>query len=159
MAFEKEIGHEKVAIADLQVHCYKPEDIIELPETRAVYHSQAFFCRLLRPIRAAWILDVARGYGCESCPKVTKRLMELYGEKACRFLRLHAEEDPGHVDAGLKYLDGLNDRQNPRDSKESQRRAPRLRQLVGRCTACCPSRCLAQPRVAAVRAGVSEASF
>ena len=105
---KEEVGHENIAIADLRNLGYAPDDIAELPSTRAIYHSQVFFVEHYGPYAQLGYSMLLEGMAGKAGPGVTKILTKTYGEKASKLLRVHAEEDPGHVEAGLVFLKDLD---------------------------------------------------
>lgn len=103
---KEESGHDKMAVADLKHLGGDLKDFPELGVTRSMWESQYYKISkeptaLLGYILALEILAV------ETLPQIHKMLNPRYSEKACLFVRVHAEDDPEHVEEALKQIETL----------------------------------------------------
>jgi pyrroloquinoline quinone (PQQ) biosynthesis protein C len=100
----EEAGHEKLAINDLKALGFKPEDYKELDETRFFYESQYYKIEHVDPLAIMGYILYLEVMAQHICPPLTKKITELYGQKAATFLLVHGEEDPHHVEEAHKLL-------------------------------------------------------
>lgn len=104
----EENKHEQLAIKDIENLGHKIEEFKELPALKAFYQVQYYYIEHLSPwaffgyILSLENLSIAVGQ------EVLDRTFKEYGEKATRFLKVHVEEDVGHVDLAFKQLEHLS---------------------------------------------------
>lgn len=103
----EESGHEVLAEQDIKRLGYKMSDFSELPQTRLFYTHQYWNVQNHGPSALmGWILfleGVACLYGRQVMEKV-----KPFGSKCTNFLRVHAEEDQGHIDSAFKAIEEIN---------------------------------------------------
>ena len=104
----EERGHEKLALNDLKALGFSIEQFPELSATQALYQSQYYGIQNIHPLAfLGYVLFL------ETLPIVTGRelqfqLQELYGPKSVSFIKVHAQEDPAHVDKLVEILNQLS---------------------------------------------------
>lgn len=104
----EEDNHEKLAFGDLKKLGYQPKDFPELPVTAAFYQTQYYYIEhqnvfaLFGYILILEGMSAAFGMGCY------QRAKAAHGAPATNFWRVHAEEDPGHIDQAFKYIETLD---------------------------------------------------
>jgi len=99
---KEENYHEKIAVLDLKALGYSPSDFEELSITKAFWESQYYK------------IDQSKGTSLlgyilylEAIP--VNCFKEVYGsfpDKASRFLKLHMEEDPKHLEEAMQMISG-----------------------------------------------------
>lgn len=103
----EEMGHQFLAKQDLKFMGYRLEDLPELSSTRMFYEPQYFKASYGNPIGFYGYALALEGTAVMRLKQIYSKCKELYGEKACNFLRVHAEEDENHVEQAIKMLDQL----------------------------------------------------
>lgn len=105
----EEQGHEIIALNDLGKLGFKIEEFEELSATRSMWESQFYRIQkdstyLLGYILALEVLAVQTKefYG---------HLKDLYPAEALKFIKIHADEDPHHVEEALTLISGCTDAQ------------------------------------------------
>ncbi len=102
----EEYGHDSLALADLKKLGGKIEDHKELGLTRSLYEPQFF--KIQRQPTALLGYILALEYLCVSYYKeLHQRLEAHYGKTTTHFVRVHAEEDPDHVDKAMAQIEAL----------------------------------------------------
>lgn len=103
----EEMGHQFLAKQDLKYLGHPLEGLPELASTRMFYEPQYFKAIHGNPIGFYGYALALEGTAVMRLKQIYSRCKELYGEKACNFLRVHAEEDENHVEAVIKLLEQL----------------------------------------------------
>jgi len=102
----EEAGHELIAIRDLANLGEKIEDYPELETTRALWEPQYYKIEKSAPSLLGYILSLeyltVRTFG-----QLSKALDGIYGESCGKFVKIHAEEDPDHVEKCLVEIQKL----------------------------------------------------
>jgi hypothetical protein len=105
----EEKGHEKLASNDVKALGYSLDRFPELPQTSLFYQNQYYW--LNQPNGAViffgWILAL-EGAGVKVCSQIYQRVVKAHGEKAAMFLKVHSEEDIGHLDKAFDQLTNLS---------------------------------------------------
>lgn len=100
----EERGHEKILLNDLKALGSAISEWPERPGTCALYQSQYYYVEHASPMAFfGYILGLealAAHFGAE----ITQRLESAYGPKASCFMRVHSEEDVGHVAEALAKI-------------------------------------------------------
>ena len=125
----EESGHEKLALADLKRAGGEIEAYPELGMTRALWEPQFYKVQknpgaLLGYILALEMIAV-NGY-----PPLMEKLTKLYGREAVNFIRVHAEEDPDHVDKAIAQIESLPDAERMEVKKNFEQTCAVLLHLV-----------------------------
>jgi hypothetical protein len=104
MAEEK--AHELLAIHDLKILGINIEDHPENGITRAMWEPQFYKIERQPTSLLGYILGLeyltVRKYA-----DVYERIKKVHGEKACTFVKTHAEEDPDHVEKAVEQIKAL----------------------------------------------------
>lgn len=100
----EESGHENLALTDLKRLGFKIEDFPELPTTKAFWQSQYFLIDRSSTSLLGYILSL-EWLAVEAFPSVLSAVRGSYGEKCVNFIRVHAEEDPDHVDKCFEQIE------------------------------------------------------
>lgn len=105
---DEENSHELLAMRDLQILGFKKESCIELAETKTLYEIQ--YCKIEHQDPAAlmgYILALECMAGTDF-KWLKERLTEIYGKDAVRFVQVHADEDPDHIEKALEVIGKLH---------------------------------------------------
>jgi hypothetical protein len=103
MAEEKK--HELLCLHDLKALDFPLGAFSELPATRMFYASQYFEVEHTDPMALFGYILVLEVTSVREGGWVKDRIVEAHGEKAAAFVRLHSEEDVGHVEKALRALE------------------------------------------------------
>jgi uncharacterized ferritin-like protein (DUF455 family) len=104
---EEENSHEVMALRDLQNLGYKIEDFPELPETRLLYEPQYFKVEHLDPLALMGYILALEVLAYKECPPLKSFLTDRYGAKCTVFIKVHADDDPDHVEKAMELIQGL----------------------------------------------------
>ena len=104
----EEAAHENLALNDLKAFDDAAEAHPELGVTRALWEPQFYKIQRQPTALLGYVLALeymtARSYG-----QVCERLEKQHGAKRVSFVRLHADEDPDHVEKAREQIDALSD--------------------------------------------------
>jgi hypothetical protein len=101
----EEAGHENLALADLKKMGGKLEDHPESAVTRSMWECQ--FYKIQRQPTSLLGYVLALEYVSARAREVRVRLGQLWGEECVNFARVHADEDPDHVDKAIHQIESL----------------------------------------------------
>ena len=104
----EETSHEVLAEKDLKDLGHSPEDFYHKPETKALWEPQYY--KILRedPMGFMGYILVLEQFACVRLDSLLKDVESAYEGKAKRFIKLHAEEDPDHVDKAIIFSESLS---------------------------------------------------
>lgn len=104
---DEENSHELLALRDLQKLGYSIQDIPELPETRSLYEVQYYKIEHIDPAALmGYILALETMAGADF-PWLKERTYALYGKECAKFIQVHADEDPDHIEKALYVIENL----------------------------------------------------
>lgn len=106
---KEERQHEALALSDLSALGYKISDFEESPVVSAFYRSQYYWIEHEDPIAFFGYILMLEGLAVRSGDKGYEKAKVVHGDKACKFLRVHANEDPDHLDKAFESLQGVSD--------------------------------------------------
>lgn len=99
----EEAGHDNLALLDLKRIGSKIEDYPELPTTKAFWQPQYFLTEQSTTALLGYILAL-EWLAVETFPHVLPKTKSLYGDKCTNFIRVHAEDDPDHIDKCFEQI-------------------------------------------------------
>ena len=102
----EEEGHEKIALNDLKRLGGNIEDHTELPTTKAFWQSQYYYIDKENTSLLGYILCL-EWLAVDTFPDVYSKTLPLYSKASTNFIRVHAEEDPDHVDQCFEQIGAL----------------------------------------------------
>lgn len=105
----EEIGHETLAANDLLSLGMTVTDIKESPLTKAFYRLQYYGIERMGASYLMGYILFLEGVASVLGPSMLARVVSAHGEKSATFLKLHAEEDIGHVESAFENLEIAND--------------------------------------------------
>ena len=106
----EEQAHEVVALRDLAAIGLGLEDFKESDETKAFYQSQYYWIEHVSPISFFGYILCLEGIAVKSGRAVFDRIAPVFGKDAGNFLKLHSQEDQGHLKLALSQLEALSAR-------------------------------------------------
>lgn len=105
----EEKNHERIALADLKNLGFQLSDFPELGQTRAFYEAQYYKIEHLGPTVLMGYILFLEAIAVEAGPGIYESVALVHGEKATRFLKVHIEEDPGHVEQAVGVIQQVPD--------------------------------------------------
>lgn len=106
---DEENSHELLALRDLQKLGFDISEFPELPQTRTMYEIQYYKIEHIDPAALmGYILALETMAGIVLGP-VKERLFELYGQDCAKFIQVHADEDPDHIQKALAVIEKLRE--------------------------------------------------
>ena len=94
----EELNHEMLCSKDLKALGKTVEDYTETPETQALYQSQYYKIQHENPLSYLGYVYVLESSCCMIVPKILREKLEPnYPRESYNFLKVHADEDPGHL--------------------------------------------------------------
>lgn len=107
----EEKGHEKLLINDLKVLGKELRQIPEIPEMSAFYQCLYYWIEHINPVGIfGWVLCL-EGLAVKRGPQLYEQVLKAHGPKATTFLKVHANEDVGHLATAFELLNSLTDEQ------------------------------------------------
>lgn len=103
----EEIGHEMIAVNDIKQLGGNIVNFPELTETKAFYQSQYFYVQNKSAASFIGYVLFLEGLASTKGFDIYRRISAKFGEKACNFVRVHAEEDQGHIESAFKLVEAL----------------------------------------------------
>lgn len=100
----EEQGHEQIAVADLKA---LGEEVTSFPEsgvTRALWETQ-FYKIQRNPFALLGYILALEAIAVFKFKDLSARLEAKYGDKANRFVHIHAEDDPHHVTEAIEQIE------------------------------------------------------
>ncbi len=106
--------HEKLAERDIRNLSCDMRDFPELSTTKAFYESQYYKVEVTKGTGLLGYILYLEAISVYIYPEITYKLRQYYGDKCCKFLKIHTEEDPGHVEKAIEEIHHLA----PREQEE-----------------------------------------
>lgn len=103
----EEKGHEYLASNDLKALKEEISKYPEHAETAAFYQRQYFLIERVNPITFFGYILCLEGIAVDAGEHIYERISKAHGPKASNFMRIHAGEDPGHLDKAFANVDDL----------------------------------------------------
>ena len=104
----EEGAHDQLLLHDLKNLGYHISDFPELSSTKNLWETQYYKVEHIDPAILLGYIYFLEDFACTVVPPINQKLTELYGKKCTTFLKLHAEEDPDHVEKARIYIESLN---------------------------------------------------
>ena len=104
---DEEKSHEMLALKDLQ-HLKMPiASFRELAETSALYQAQYYWIEHKSPFAFFGYIMALEGFAVSCGKHVYSRVRKAHGDKATLFVKVHAEEDVGHLEKAFEQIDKI----------------------------------------------------
>jgi uncharacterized ferritin-like protein (DUF455 family) len=106
----EERSHHLLAQHDLRAIGFQLDDHPELASTAALYQTQYFQIEYVSAFTLFGYILALEGVAVIHGPSVYQRIKDAHGSEAGAFLKLHAEEDPDHLDKALEVVRSIPER-------------------------------------------------
>lgn len=104
---DEENSHELLALRDLQKLGYKIEDFPELPQTRTLYEIQYYKVEHNDPTALMGYILALETMAGNDFKWLKEKLTGLYGKECAKFVQVHADDDPDHIEKAVELVQGL----------------------------------------------------
>lgn len=104
----EEKGHEKLTVNDMKTMGFDIKDFPELFSTASLYQTQYFWIEHDSPMSFFGYVLALEYLSVKFAPTLNKKIEEIHGKKAASFLRVHGEEDVGHVEKAVEKICDLD---------------------------------------------------
>lgn len=105
-SLQGELGHENLALQDLESLGYSLESFPELPATSSFYHSIFYLINYESPLSILGYRLPLEGFAIQESEIIFyEKIRDMYGESSTSFYKVHAFEDVSHYQKGLKLLE------------------------------------------------------
>lgn len=101
----EEKSHEFLASSDLKELDLDINDFPELPLTAAFYQSQYFRINYENPFSLLGYILFLEALAVTKGGSIFERVSKVHGDRACRFWKVHAEEDPDHLEEAFRQIE------------------------------------------------------
>jgi len=105
----EESAHDLMVKKDIENLDFNIANIKERPETKMFWESQYYKIEHVDPTALMGYILVLEDVAAEVCLPMAQEVEKHYGKKCGTFLRVHGEEDPGHVADAFKVIDSLSE--------------------------------------------------
>ena len=106
---DEENSHELLALRDLQRLGYKIEDFPEMAQTRTMYEIQYYKIEHVDPVALMGYILALETMAGEDFKWLKEKLTGLYGKDCVRFVQVHADDDPDHIEKAVEVVKGLKE--------------------------------------------------
>jgi pyrroloquinoline quinone (PQQ) biosynthesis protein C len=104
----EERSHHLLAQRDVRLLGYEIANIAEAPATSALYETQYHRIEHQSPTIVFGYILALEGVAVVHGPAVYQRVVGLHGDGPVSFLKLHAEDDPDHLDKAFEMVSALS---------------------------------------------------
>jgi hypothetical protein len=104
----EERSHHLLAQRDLAKLGFSLEDFPELPSTSALYEPQYHRIQSVSPLAMFGYILALEGNAVTYGPMAYAAVRQAHGDAPTSFLRVHAEEDPSHLDTAFAMIEPLS---------------------------------------------------
>jgi hypothetical protein len=104
----EERSHHLLASRDLTKLGFSLDDFPELPSTQAFYEPQYYRIEHVSPLAMFGYILALEGSAVEYGPSAYQAVCAAHGESPTAFLRVHAGEDPGHLETAFTMIRELS---------------------------------------------------
>lgn len=107
---KEESGHDFLALKDIENLGFTPQDFKECHEIKSFYQTQFYLIQNSGAHELLGWICYLEGIAVK-CGGMIIEKTAVHGPKSKRFLKLHAEEDVGHIESAFKVLQTLTPEQ------------------------------------------------
>lgn len=104
----EEFGHELLAKNDLKKLGHDISEYPEFQSTKHFYRNQYYLIQNEVPEAFLGYVFALEGLAVGYCKSAYERVVKVHGDKTGEFFRVHAEEDPGHLEDAFKVLNAID---------------------------------------------------
>jgi hypothetical protein len=105
----EEADHDLLVLDDLRALGHSIDEFSEHPLTAAFYQVDYYRIEHQTPLALFGRALLLEGAAAAGACKWADVVADEFGEKAAACLRVHGQEDPGHVDKAFSALEGVNE--------------------------------------------------
>lgn len=105
----EENAHELLALGDLKKLGFSIENFPELPQTRSLYEIQYYKIEHLDPTAIMGYILALETMAAREIQETRIKLLETYGKPCINFIRVHADEDPDHIEKAMEVIKSLRE--------------------------------------------------
>lgn len=105
---DEEKGHEKLLINDMKAFGKKIEEYPEGHAAAGLYQTQYYYIEHVSAASFFGYVLALEYLAATYIPTINTKVEELHGRKAASFLRVHGEEDEGHVEKAVENISNLD---------------------------------------------------
>lgn len=105
---DEENSHELLALRDLQKLGYSIKDFPELAQTRILYEVQYYKIEHLDPAALMGYILALETLAGKDFKWLKEKVTGLYGKECAKFIQVHADEDPDHIEKALEVIEKLD---------------------------------------------------
>lgn len=105
---DEENSHELLALRDLQKLGYKIQDFPELAQTKTLYEIQYFKIEHCDPAALMGYILALETLAGDDFKWLKEKTTGLYGKECSKFIQVHADEDPDHIEKAVNVIESLN---------------------------------------------------
>lgn len=106
----EENAHDLMAKKDLENLDFKLEQFPEMVETKMFWETQYYKIEHMDPAALMGYILLLEDIAAEVCIPMFQEVEKNFGRKCGTFLKVHGEEDPGHVADAFKVIDSLDEK-------------------------------------------------
>lgn len=106
----EEQGHDLIAKNDLEKLGLSLQDFSEKGVTRSLWEPQFFKMQKSPAALLGYILALEE-LAVKTFAPLYGRISEIYPKEACRFVKVHADDDPDHVEEAMKQIEACTPEQ------------------------------------------------
>lgn len=104
---DEENSHELLALRDLQKLGFKIQDFPELAQTKTLYEIQYYKIEHCDPAALMGYILALETLAGNDFKWLKEKVTSLYGKECAKFIQVHADEDPDHIEKALAVIESL----------------------------------------------------
>ncbi|MFZ4405308.1 MAG: iron-containing redox enzyme family protein [Pseudobdellovibrionaceae bacterium] len=105
---KEEKNHEKVLIVDLKNLGLSLNQFEPSQSAKILFQNQYYWIQNVNPVSVYGYFLYLEGLAVEFGPQIYARIQKAHPENAVRYLKVHVEEDPGHLDGHYEFINKLS---------------------------------------------------
>ncbi|PIS10462.1 MAG: hypothetical protein COT73_09220 [Bdellovibrio sp. CG10_big_fil_rev_8_21_14_0_10_47_8] len=109
----EEKNHEKILIVDLKNMDRRLEQFSPSSSAEVLFQNQYYWIQNVNPISVYGYFLYLEGLAVEFGPEIYRRIKSAHPENATRYLKVHVDEDAGHIEGHYQFINKLG--QNEQD--------------------------------------------
>lgn len=106
---DEENSHELLALRDLQKLGFNIKDFPEMAQTKTFYEIQYYKIEHCDPAALMGYILALETVAGNDLKWLKEKITALYGAECAKFIQVHADEDPDHVEKALMVVEGLKE--------------------------------------------------
>lgn len=106
---DEENSHELLALRDLQKLGYNIQDFPEMVQTRMLYEVQYYKVEHCDPAALMGYILALETLAGRDFKWLKEKVTGLYGKECAKFIQVHADEDPDHIEKAVQVIEKLKE--------------------------------------------------